>query len=111
MVAGSLCRRHRRFVVPAAADRLRSRASPPPKAGTMLEALRELAAAKSPGRAKPSARVSPPRWGGRTIGRYTVSFFSLLAATLLHPEACFIPESGKILDLWFLDLRPACPRA
>ena len=38
---------------PAADDRLRSRASTPPMAGTQLEALRELALAKSPGRAKP----------------------------------------------------------
>ena len=97
----------------AAADHLHSRASTPQIARTMLEALRELAATKSPGRAKPNARVSPPRWGGRpkslfcfygwrlgavmisrlffkwkimaTIERHTVSFFSLLAATLLRP--------------------------
>ena len=58
----------------AADDRLHSRASTPQIARTMLEALRELAPAKSPGRAKPSARVSPPRWGGQALERHTVSF-------------------------------------
>jgi hypothetical protein len=48
---------------PAADDRLRSRASTPPTAGTKLEALRELAPVKSPGRAKLSARVSPATLG------------------------------------------------
>ena len=67
---------------PAADDRLHSRASTPPKAGTKLEALRELASSKSPDRAKLSVRVSPPRWGGRTIGRHTNFFFSFEASQL-----------------------------
>lgn len=70
-------------------DRLHSRASTPPIAGTNLEAFRELASPKSPGRAKMSARVSPPRWGGRTIGRHTVSFCFLgSAARSYGPALC-----------------------